>query len=52
MYTYNIDTDITLYSYAELEVMKRIWTNKNTNKSSVPFRLTEIEKELELRNQK
>jgi esterase/lipase superfamily enzyme len=49
MENYNIDRDITLYSYAELETMKRILLNKNANHSAVPFRLNEIETELEKR---
>lgn len=44
-----IDKDITLYSLAELETMQRIWDNKNASKSAIPFTLSEIEKELNLR---
>ena len=45
----NIDKNITLYSIAELETMKRIKDNKNST-SYVPFSLSEIEAEINERN--
>ena len=48
--SYNIDRDISLYSYAELETMQRIWNNQNANHSSIPFKLEEIKIELDKRN--
>ena len=45
----NIDNDITLYSMAELETMKRIKNNKHSS-SYVPFSLLEIETEINKRN--
>ncbi len=47
----NIDKNITLYSMAELETMKRIKDNKNST-SYVPFSLSEIETEINKRNNK
>lgn len=46
---YNIDKDITLYTFAELETMQRIWQNKNANHSAIPFGLKEIENEINKR---
>lgn len=46
---YNIDKDITLYSFAELETMQRIWQNKNANHSTIPFSLKDIETEINKR---
>ena len=46
---YNIDKDITLYTFAELETMQRIWKNKNANHSGIPFGLKEIENEINKR---
>lgn len=44
-YRTEIDNDITLYSYAELETMIRILENKN-RRSYVPFSHNEIKAEL------
>ena len=46
---YNIDKDISLYTYAELKTMQRIYSNKNANHSAIPFTLYTIENELCLR---
>jgi len=46
MNNYNIDKDISLYSLAELQTMKRVWENINANHLAIPFSLEEIKTEI------